>query len=273
MARTATSKRSEAWFQAYAAEREWEGAEDHEPDLGGSSNPDFRVSREGHSAICEVKAFERSSQQDHLAASGGSAVMGGRIMFGPTRNKLLEASKQLRPYADSDDALLVVLANPKGLWLPMEDPQEMIEAMYGDLAYVMNIDKATGEQVGEGQSIYSRDGVYGGGLHRHVSGVVTLHRRACADDATARWVEEHRPRWTGIADRVEAVEAIFKAHEDPTFEEAANTPGIYYFARVFETPGALSGSRSPDPVDLFDGPHDEIWAYNHATGTFGSGIP
>jgi hypothetical protein len=69
----------------------------------------------------------------------------------------------------------------------------------------------------------------------------------------------------------EAIHAIWEAHAEPSFDEASNTPGHYYFVRVFETPGVLSGAAAPIPVDLFDGPHDEIWAYNPATATFSPG--
>jgi hypothetical protein len=42
------------------------------------------------------------------------------------------------------------------------------------------------------------------------------------------------------------------------------------FVRVFETPGAATGEAVPVRRDLFNGPRDEFWAIDPATGTIAS---
>jgi hypothetical protein len=40
--KTAERKASEQWFERYATERGLDGADDHQPDLGGLADPEVR---------------------------------------------------------------------------------------------------------------------------------------------------------------------------------------------------------------------------------------
>jgi hypothetical protein len=68
-------KVSEQWFESYAIERGLDGAGDHQPDLGGTAKPDFRVSSGSLSAIVEVKEFETSYLDRALKEAGPRNVV------------------------------------------------------------------------------------------------------------------------------------------------------------------------------------------------------
>jgi hypothetical protein len=56
---TGTKMRSEEWFEQYLRDTGHEGADEPEPDLGGTKRPDYLVARHGARAIVEVKEFRR----------------------------------------------------------------------------------------------------------------------------------------------------------------------------------------------------------------------
>ena len=263
---TSPKTESEKWFEAYAAERGLEGADVHQPDLGRPARPDYRIHRGGPGAICEVKEFTTSSLERRLEGVS-YATVSGRDHFGTVRNKINEAAKkQLRPYAGGDDALVVVLANPLGIQVPIYQSGSVFEAMYGDGGWVMQIDPATGGG-DQGEFALLDDGVFGGGRHRYVSAVAVLHRRKHAADAIERWRAERSSSWDAIADRDERVAATLEAHNDPSYEEAAQTPGTYHYIQVYSTASTATGEAVRVPRDLFNGPRDQYWTMNAATGS------
>ena len=65
----ATKTRSEEWFEQYLRENGYEGATEHEPDLGGTKRPDYLVEENGAQAIVEVKEFDVSDHEQRKRAA------------------------------------------------------------------------------------------------------------------------------------------------------------------------------------------------------------
>jgi hypothetical protein len=258
-------EKAEEWFESYLDEREVPGGDDHEPDLGGSARPDYRIGGDAAPAICEVKQFTGSTLETTLEGMS-SGCISSHQQYGTVRNKMNEAAKrQLREYADRGEALIVVLANPLGIRVPIYTADDVLAAMYGDQGYTMEVD-ASG--IGHnGEFAFLDNGVFGGGHHRYVSGVVTLHRRDKAEDAKELWIEENRARWDGCGDRQATMTAMLEIlNSDPGWEEAVNTEGHYFLTHTYETAATATGEAVAIPHGLFTGPKDEFWAMNKASG-------
>jgi hypothetical protein len=126
---------AEHQFETYLRESGIGGHDDHQPDLGGgpgARRPDYRVVRGGAAAIVELKGFETSAMEDALACGGGVVIRDASQELAPIRNKIGEALKQLRPYRDRPEPLIVCLANPGRLMVPSESHDDVIAAMYGE---------------------------------------------------------------------------------------------------------------------------------------------
>jgi hypothetical protein len=269
MLRSALKTPSEDQFETYLREAGISGGEDHQPDLGGgpgARRPDYRVSRDDIAAIIELKGFETSPLEDALECGGGFMVRDASQELAPVRNKIGEALKQLRPYRDRSEPLIVCLANPSRLMVASENHDEVIAAMYGEPGVRVSI--ATPENPDppdDAEWFFGRNGVFGGGLHPYVSAVMTLHERTCREAAIERWHDDMKGRLAGIEDRQERAILTFEATREPAFAEADATPGSYRFVRVFETHN-VAATAPPVPRDLFTGPRDEFRAYNSENG-------
>lgn len=250
---------SELWFERYLRDHGLDGGDDHHPDLGVGRRPDYRVSRGRDSAICEVKEFTTSKMAKRFAEAGSRQPLSlsNDEVYGSVRNKISQAAKeQLKPVRHREEALVVVLANPRRVYAPLEQPDDIIAAMYGNQAYSIAVNLP--EQSDDGQVIFTRDGVLTA-KHRYVSAIATLHRGTHADDARARWYDANRHRWAGIEDRKEAMVAVLEAR-DEALEETEATPGDYIFVRVYSTISTLTGEAVSVPRSLFNGPRDQYWA-------------
>jgi len=262
-----TKTLAEQQFETYLLESGIKGGEDHEPDLGGGleeRRPDYRVSRGDAAAIIELKGFETSPVEEALG--GGVVIRDQREELTPMRHKIGEALKQLRPYRDRPEPLIVCLANPRRLMVPSEDHDDVLAAMYGERGVRVSI--ITHENPSpprDPEWFFGRNGVFGGGLHPYVSAVVTLHERAYREEAIERWHEGMKERLAGIEDLHERAVLTFEATREPAFMEADATPGTYRFVRVFET-HHVGATAPPVPRDLFTGPRDEFRAYNPTNG-------
>jgi hypothetical protein len=188
--------------------------------------------------------------------------------YATVRNKLAEAAKdQLRFYANRGEALIVCLANPNGILVPMNRSHEILEAMNGDLGFAVPIDTDTGGPAGEGSMFFGRNGAFVGS-HRYVSAVMTLHQGTLSAEAIERWHDENRPRWEVIEDRRRRMEAVARAAlDDDDLRAAEAIEGEFYFVRVFESRWVALGEAASVPRDLFVGPRDEFWAIDRETGT------
>ena len=135
-------------------------------------------------------------------------------VYGSVRNKISAAAKeQLRPVRDRKEALVVVLANPHGVDVPLEQPDDVIAAMYGNQAHSIAVNLPE-RQSDDGQLIFTRDGALTA-KHRYVSAVATLHRGTHADDARERWYEANRDTIVLHPEvRVQVENLIYQARAD-----------------------------------------------------------
>jgi hypothetical protein len=261
---------AEEQFERYLREVGLAGGEDHQPDLGGGAGarrPDYRISRGGEAAaIVEVKGFEKCAVEEELRRGRGVVICDAKKEMAPIRNKIGEAVKQLRPYRERPEPLIVCLANPRKLMVASEGKGEILAAMYGERAVSVPISTTEDpEPAGEPELFFGRDGVFGGNHHRYVSAVMTLHERTHRQDAIDRWHEEMKEQLAGVSGPLERGALTARATREPAFARADETPGTYRFVRVYETHNVAAGAPSVPP-DLFTGPHDELHAYNPENG-------
>ena len=256
---------SEIWFEDYLRDRDIEGWDDHEPDLGVRTRADYRIRRDSPSVICEVKEFTTSGLQKRMnslaavAAPGRpqSFVASDEEIYGAVRKRIaVAATKKLRPLKDRGEALAVVLANPHGIAIDLDDPADVIAAMYGNEAYRIGVNLPPGV-AGEGEFFFDRDGALAS-RHRYLSAVITVHRRRRSADELDKWADRNRHRWEEIDDSAEQVHAYLDAR-DEAWETAAQTPGEYSFVRVYSTISTATGQAVPVPEALFNGPKDQFW--------------
>lgn len=125
-------KKGELLFERYLRESGHSGWREHEPDLGINTRPDYRISKNGASAVAEVKEFDDGKLHRRLVESNRNQgfFVGDREVFGDVRNKIRAAARQLKPLEGSGIPLVVVLTNPKNIWLPLDDT-DVPAAMYG----------------------------------------------------------------------------------------------------------------------------------------------
>lgn len=269
MSGSALKNHAEQQFETYLLESGITGGDMHQPDLEGGAEarrPDYRISRGTAAAIIELKGFENSPVEEELRRGGGVVIRDQRQELAPIRNKIGEARKQLRPYSNRPEPLIICLANPRRLMVVSEDHDDVIAAMYGERGVsVPIVTPGDPEPSGGPEWFLGRNGVFGGGLHPYVSAVMTLHERTCREDAMKRWHEGMKERLAGVEDRQERAALTVEATCEPAFAEADATPGSYRFVRVFET-HHVAATASAVPRDLFTGPHDEFRAYNPENG-------
>jgi hypothetical protein len=260
---------AEEQFERYLREVGIDGGDDHQPDLGGGEGaprPDYRIARGESAAIVEVKGFESCAVEDALRRGGGVVIRDASEEMAPIRNKIGKALKQLRPYRERPEPLIVCLANPRHLMVASEGHDEIVAAMYGERAVSVPISTPENpEPSGGPEWSFGRNGVFGGNLHPYVSAVMTLHERTHRQDAIERWHEEMKERLAGVDDRPERGVLTIEATREPAFAEADATPGTYRFVRVIETHNVAAGAP-PVPRDLFTGHRDELRAYNSENG-------
>lgn len=256
---------SERWLERYAREQGLGGWDDHHPDLGAKGPcPDYRLSRDQAAAICEVKEFRTRWLDRLFDGRRGAVTTSAKPVYRAVRNAVGDAAKQqLRPYIDRGEPLVIVLANPHGAQVHLDEPNEVLAALYGNPVVQGSVDPATG-QAGPMRGMYGRDGVLSES-HLYIGAVVTLHSRTNADDYWDRWSDENRHKWEGIEDSAKAAKVVL---EERTREEGrARIPeGDYLYVHVFETKSSVEGEAAPLSRELFNSERDDRWAYNPETG-------
>jgi len=138
----------------------------HEPDYQAefelraplATQPDFLVARGGRRAVGEVRQFETTKIRDRLAESRYGSLSPQEV-YGSLRSGIWEKAEQLRPLAGLDVPLPVVLANPLGADV-MLDEHHVQAAMWGNPGVVMPIDTTTGG-LAEGHETYWKLENYG----------------------------------------------------------------------------------------------------------------
>lgn len=247
-----SSKRTagEEMFEAYLAEHEY-AAPEHEPDLGVDTRPDYVVRRDKHECVCEVKEFD--VDQPGLPWMGqrtGTTSM--QVALAPIRKKIREAARQLKPLAGSGRPLVVVLANPHGVFVPLDD-HDVVYAMYGDPTYTIPIDPETG--AGSGGSMGAgRNGKLRAD-HPYISAVAIVRERQRIYDFHQE-VREKNPHLSP-EEYLDVLNAASARGEAPT--------DSYHRIDVFKT-------VSPDAVALpeifFDGENDRLLEYQEEAGGY-----
>ena len=114
---------SEVWFDTYlrAHGYTWE----LEPDLGIPKRPDRLIHRDGLSAVCEVKQFDK----DPIGWMRETGQGGWFDENKPVRGAVRQAANQLRPLKGRGLPLVVVLANPNGYHVDLSGWVEVIPAV------------------------------------------------------------------------------------------------------------------------------------------------
>jgi hypothetical protein len=253
-------KTSELWFERYCESHEID-IRGHEPDLGVSKRPDYLVARERQEVVCEVKEFTTSRFDELLKRGGGFFSLSEREELKPVRTQVREAARQLKPLEGSDWPLVVVLANPQSMHVPLE-PDRLINALYGDLTIAIDVspEGAKGEsRWGAGRHGRLRND------HPYISAVVALRQGDLEDDWWRDWHERYGP--ASAKTQEEALErararsaAAARAREEEDIPQ-----GEYYRVDVIKT---WSDTAKALPDDFFAGPRDTLWCYDGAGSAF-----
>jgi hypothetical protein len=99
---------------------------DHEPDLGVGKRPDYLVSLDGHSCLCEVKEFAATTN-----SIPGAGTWSMDTVLKPIRSQVHEGARKLRAATGLGLPLVVVLSNPRQAAVVLGE-QEVLWALEGD---------------------------------------------------------------------------------------------------------------------------------------------
>lgn len=252
---------SELWFDRYVREHGHDPGEP-EPNLGTQRCPDRLIRWNGHEVVCEIKEFA----QDVIPANQGVGAIAPERWYGAVRGQVHAAARQMRELADRGLPLVAVLANPRGMFVPL-DVDEVLSALYGNPQIVMTIDPTTGAAVGEPQWIAGPDGEIRND-HRYLSAVVLLRR--C--DRRRDWIDMRREELRAELGRDAKTyeEAIDRWRELERRASEAEERGEIPDGEYFRTDVIVSAGpdAAPLPWDVFDGPRDTRWELDQATGAY-----
>jgi hypothetical protein len=254
---------SEAWFDDYVRAHGQDPGKP-EPDLGVGKKPDRLIAWNGHEVVCEIKQFESSP----FARRGeGVGVMDVKEVLGQVRRKVTRAAEQLKPLADTDWPLVVVLANPKGYPASFSE-HEIIWALFGDPVIRLTISTDIGASVAPAEHTVGRNSRMLRN-HQYVSAVVALRRVTHLQD----WHDTHWEKLKAEQPDFDPsdIGAIVRLADQ--LEQAQNAAlasgeieeGDYLCAEVFT---ATSETAVSLPRDVFDGPRDTRWDYDRSTENY-----
>lgn len=235
-------------FEAYLAEQGYPEPA-YEPELGVAKRPDYLVIRADSEAICEVKEFDAKANPAPM--DGGMRSM--EDVLRPVRQKIRDAAKQLKPLRDCGRPLVVVLANPRGAFVRL-GPHEIVWSMYGDPAFEFATDAVTGEPIGEGGFIVTRNGRLRND-HPYISAVMVVSARD-------RAVDFYDDLIAGMeaAPADEKMEAIHRARDLGEVPE-----GDYHRADVYRT---MSTDAADLSRQLFNEPKDRQFEFDAEAGAY-----
>jgi hypothetical protein len=279
---------AEQQFTAYLESHgyTWSHEPDYQTELGlptlPATKPDFLVARGGMRAVFEVRQFETTAIRDALVLAGGYMSTGPRKAYKSLRSALVEKAKQLRPLTGAGLPLVIVLANPLGTDVIL-DEHHVTAAMFGNPSFNIPIDPATGGAPEGAQMHWTLEnyGVFcspvleGGEIRSwenrnpHVSAVAVVHERLYSTD----WHEEIVDRYPPANASMEAaVDAVFEAHQQVAAGVAAGEEpkGAYQWISLYEIDGQ---DAVPLPTDWFGGLRDERHGSHPDTGGYGRKHP
>jgi hypothetical protein len=243
--------RSEEWFEQYLRDTGHDGADEPEPDLGGTKRPDYLVQKNGARAIVEVKEFEVSDHERRKRAAlerGQSFEAHAKKALQQVRGRVHDAARQLKPFRDLGLPLVVVLANPRGVLVRL-DSDEVGWALYGDPTVSGWVDARTGERV-HMTPVRGHNGRLTNS-HPYLSAIAVLSIRPHAADFYDEWYAEHGEPYPTRS-------AAVQAFADAT-RKARPPDGSYPVLNVFHTLASERGDAVPLAPELFDGARDQHW--------------
>jgi hypothetical protein len=128
--KTAADERFEACLDdhevAYLYEPDWRALFGVETE----ANPDYLVEPDGARSICEVKQFETTRIRDRFSPGHRGGVLGPQEVFGAVRWAMTNtAREQLLPFAGLGVPLVIVLANPLGADVMLDDEHVTLAIM------------------------------------------------------------------------------------------------------------------------------------------------
>lgn len=245
---------SEVRFESYLSEHGY--VFEHEPDLGVPKRPDYLISEAatGAHGVVEIKEFTTTRITERLHKGGGTAALSPKEVYGAVRGAVDAAARQLRDLAKQERPLVIALANPHFADVHL-DVEHVLEALYGNPAYSIPIDRETGAAAGEGEHFLSRDGVLTVN-HQFISAVLIVHERQLAQDWADAEIKKFDDAWDFLQHAVEAR----KRGEAPE--------GSRRFITVIHTIAAAQGKAVALPGEFFSGPDDRAWTFDAARGAY-----
>ncbi|MCP9485036.1 MAG: hypothetical protein MSC30_04200 [Gaiellaceae bacterium MAG52_C11] len=252
---------SEQWFDEYLVEHGYTYLV--EPDLGVQRRPDRLTARASNEALCEVKEFTTDAMRRRFPSGESHAgVFGAEEWFLTVRRTISSAAWQLEPLAADGRPLVILLANPLGVGVPL-DSDELIQAMYGDLTLNFDVSRTTGAAVSEPAWRAGANGRLADGQAPWVSAVGRIRRR----DRELEWQREWIVNWKTEheSETSETYNDAFRLWQTYTAElerakGALDVPtGVYFSVDMIETIGDTAVRL---PSDMFDGDGDRRWAFD-----------
>lgn len=215
-------------------------------------NPDRLITApDGRQAVCEVKSFATLGLLEKAHFREGEA--GIRVSqpmaclqeeaLKSIRGKIKQAAKQLKRYEDCGLPLMVVLANPMGCPIPL-DERSVIAAMYGDFDAVFELTEPGSDREGVSRMQTGRNGRLTND-HQYVSAIALLCERPHSAVWAEEWLKENRSRFDHDQDLSVACLEAAKAEGVPQ--------GSDVFLSVIET---VNNQAVRLPRNLFNGPLD-----------------
>jgi hypothetical protein len=206
--------------------------------------------------VCEVKGFDQPTPLDRrLERAKHATMVSSNEEYGPMRNAVREAARQLKPLAGAGFPLIVVLANPMGFRVNLS-LERLVEAMYGNPGFVGNIDPKKGE-VEHFSFQYGRDGRLRND-HPYVSAVAILRERSRADEYFNRWrsdwKESRKHLDNPTTDEIIA-EAVAEQEAWNASEASRSVPEGHIY--VVEMMATGSPEAAPVPTNVFDCSRDK----------------
>lgn len=236
-----TTDPGEALFERYLKANGYDVLA-YEPDLGTAKRPDYLVRATGQEVVVEVESFNTPPMP--LTPPNDFVDMRPKLKM--VRNKITAGAAQLKGIGGRP--LVVVLANPRNSWVPLEGPM-FLGALFGDPQARLTADGAMVFGSGRNGRLHVKelDGSVHGN-HPYLSAVAVL-RFVYPQDA---WAEAMAQSKAAGSDDLLAI--VRDAHH--TLGQQGEAAAEAVCLDVFET---VSESAVPLPRKIFAGPRDTRW--------------
>ena len=123
--------KSELLFEELLQKRGFEFQKGEDFFKVGKKCPDYYVATEYGDIICEVKEF-KEPEIHKIMMKEKVRTFSDKQILNPIKNKIKDASKQLKPYKKYKIPLVVILSNPNNYFVDLSD-EEILSAMFGEI--------------------------------------------------------------------------------------------------------------------------------------------